>query len=101
MKRKRSVETTLNVKGKLVSAVTLSGFADILGKSTMTIRRYEEKVIFPQAIFYVRGVRYYPKSFAKELAKLVSEIPNGVEIPLELREKILLEFQKERSKYAS
>lgn len=101
MKRKRKVETTINLKGKLLVAVSLSGLADIVGKSTMTLRRYEEKGIFPPAIFYVRGVRYYPKEFAVRLEKLVSKIPNGIEIPDDLRDEIIVEFQKEREKYAS
>ena len=94
------LETTLKVGNQIVTAVSVSGFAKVVGKSRNTILRYERNGILPQAIFFVWGHRYYPKSLAVEVAPLIQKLPLNTKPPQEIISQINLLFTKEREKYA-
>lgn len=100
MKRKRSKQTTLNIKGKLCTAVTIAGLAEILGKSVDSIRRYEKLQVFPKAPFMAGEVRYYPVSLAKRLQPIVDKFKSNKSPDAETIAKINQLFKEERSKYA-
>lgn len=96
--KKRSLETTISFKGKLLSAVTVSGLAEIVGKSRDTILRYEREGTFPIAPFKLGAVRYYPTSLAERLKPLVARLPGNTRPPAELVAEIALAFKEEVQK---
>jgi len=98
MKWSKKCSVTLLIKGKPMEVVSTTGFARILEKSTDTIRRYEREGIFPQAPIYLRGCRYYPVKFAKELKPIVDKIPMGKKMDLEVQNQILNLFLKEKER---
>jgi hypothetical protein len=98
-KRKRSKQTTLNVKGVLVTAVTVTGLAEMLGKSADTIRRYERQEIFPTSPLKIGNVRYYPLSLVKELKPIVDSFSPNRPPDAEVVSKINLLFNNERDRY--
>lgn len=101
MKRKsRSLKKTFTVNGRLVTVVTISGLAQILGKSRNTILRYEKTGVFPPAIFMMNGYRYYPEAMARKLVDVVTRLPLNTKPPAELQVEINKIFAEERSKYA-
>lgn len=99
--KKRSLQTTLNVNGRLVEAVTITGLAKIVGKSRDTILRYERTEIFPPAPMMLGRFRYYPVSLAKRLAPIVAQLPPHKKPEPELLIEINKVFKEEREKYAS
>lgn len=97
---KRALETTLSVGGRIVTAVSISGLAKIVGKSRNTLLRYERNGTLPMAIFLLRGYRYYPKSLAVEIAPIIQALPLHTKPPQDLISKLNFLFNKEREKYA-
>lgn len=101
MKRKgRSLKKTFMVNGRLVTVVTISGLAQILGKSRNTILRYEKTGVFPPAIFMLNGYRYYPEAMARKLVDVVTRLPLNTKPPADMQVEINKIFAEERSKYA-
>lgn len=92
---------TLNVNGRLVTAVTIAGLASIVGKSRNTILRYERLGVFPPAPLRVGNYRYYSVTLAKNLAPLVHQLPLHKKPEAEIIAKINKLFSEERSKYAN
>lgn len=99
MKRKRSKQTILSVKGNLCKAVTIAGLAEMLGKSVDSIRRYEKLQIFPKAPFMAGDVRYYPVTLALRLRPIVDKFKSNKSPDAETIAKINQLFKEERSKY--
>lgn len=100
-RNKRSKQTTLIVNGVMVEAVTVAGLAEIIGKSRVTILRYERTDIFPTAPIMKGQLRYYPISFARRLAPLVAQLPPHKKPEPELLVEINKLFKEEREKYAN
>lgn len=99
MIQNKHLKTTLNIRGVgLVEVVTVTGLAQIVGKSRNTILRYEKMDIFPLAPIRVGNYRYYPTSLAKRLVPLVSKIPNGRKPDALLLVEIDKLFKEEKSK---
>lgn len=98
---KRSLRTTVKVNGVLVEVVTISGLAEIVGKSRKTILRYESTGVFPPALFVIGNYRYYSVTLAKKLVPLVNRLPLHKKPDAELIAEITRTFNEERNKYAS
>lgn len=96
--RKRSNETLISFKGSLFSAVTVSGLAEIVGKSRDTILRYEREGVFPVAPFKRGTYRYYPKALAVRLKPLVERLPRNTRPSADLLAEIALAFKEETQK---
>jgi hypothetical protein len=94
-------QTTLNVHGVIITAVTIAGLAEIIGKSTDTIRRYEKTDIFPVAPLMLGRVRYYPLSLARKLAVVVEKFRGNKKPDSVLVTEIINLFNAEREKYAT
>lgn len=84
-----------------MEVVTISGLAEIVGKSRKTILRYEQTGVFPPALFTMKNYRYYSVTLAKKLAPLVNKLPLHKKPDAELLAEIARTFNEERSKYAS
>lgn len=97
-RRSRSLQRTLNVKGKLVESVTILGLAKIIGKSRDSIERYEKNDVFPQAPLMIGRVRYYPLSLARKLVPLVERLPRHKKPDAALIAEINKLFKEERDK---
>lgn len=98
MKSNRNLESLISYKGKAFTAVTVSGLANIVGKSRDTILRYERTGVFPMAPFRLGVFRYYPKSLAIRLRPLVARIPGHTKPSAELLAEISLAFKEEVAK---
>lgn len=98
--RRRSKQTTLIVRGKMVDVVSVSGLAHIIGKSRDTVLRYERKDVFPPAPILKGSYRYYPVSLARKLVPLVEKLPLHKKAEPELISEINKLFKEEREKYA-
>lgn len=95
----RHIHKILSIKGVgLVEVVTVKGLAQIVGKSKITILRYEKSDVFPLAPIMVGVDRYYPVSLAKRLVPLVRKIPNGRKPSAELIVEINRLFKEEKEK---
>lgn len=92
---------TLNVNGRIVTAVTVAGLAKIVGKSRNTILRYERLGVFPPAPLRVGNYRYYSVTLAKSLAPLVQQLPLHTRPDADIIARINKLFSDERSKYAN
>lgn len=84
----------------MVEAVTVSGLAEIIGKSRNTVLRYERNGVFPQAPLMLGQLRYYPLSLAKKLVPVVEKLPLHKKPEPELVILINKLFKEERDKYA-
>lgn len=100
MRKSRNLERTFIVNGKMVTVVSISGLAKIVGKSRNTLLRYERTGVFPPAIFMLNGYRYYPKAMAKKLVDVVTRLPLNTKPPADMQVEINKIFAEERSKYA-
>lgn len=100
MRRKRNLQTTLNVRGKLVEAVTRQGLANALGKSLSAIKRYEKDEIFPPAPIMYNQYRYYPLSLVRKLIPIVAEFPTHKRVDPDVVVEIAKLFNEEIQKYA-
>lgn len=98
MHRKKNLEKTFNLRGKLIRVVSVSGLADIIGKSRNTILRYERTEVFPQAPFRKGTCRYYPVTLAIRLAPLVKQLPLHKKPEPELLTEINKLFKEETQK---
>lgn len=98
--RYRKKTTTLNVKGMLVMATTIAGFAEIVGKSVDTIKRYEKEEVIPRAPFMLGDRRYYPISLVKALAPLIDKFPANKRPNGDIIVEIVKLFNQEKEKYA-
>lgn len=82
----------------LVRVVSVTGLARILGKSRLTILRYEAKEVFQEAPIKVGDNRYYPLSLANRLAPLVKTFPSNSPPSAELLAKVNQVFNEEKQK---
>lgn len=98
---KRNHEKLIKVNGVIVKATTISGLADIVGRSRVTLLRWERDGIMPSAPLYIGSYRYYPILFSKEFSKLVKDIPTNRPPSADVQARINLLFNEEKQKYAS
>lgn len=91
---------TFKINGIVVRAVTVMGFAHIIGKSAGTVRRYEREGTIPPCIFKIKGYRYYPVTLAEETAKIIETFKGSERPPAEKVAQIYELFENERRKYA-
>ena len=100
MRRHRNKSTLLVIKGVAVEVVSVSGLAEIIGKSRDSVLKYEAYEIFPPAIFTRMGYRYYPTTLAKALKPIVAQFPPNKRPSAETIAQINKLFNEERQKYA-
>lgn len=93
------IQTTLHIKGVgLVPVVTVAGLAQIIGRSRITVLRYERMDVFPLAPIVLNNRRYYPLSLAKRLVPLVSRLPVNRKPAADLIVEINRLFKEEKDK---
>ena len=96
---RRKCSTQLMIKGVGIVAVTsVTGLARILGKSRITILRYEDKGVFQDAPIKVGPNRYYPLSLANRLVPIVKMFPLNAPPSAELVAKVNQIFNEEKEK---
>ena len=100
-RKRRSKKATLHIAGRVVTATTIAGLAEAVGKSTDTIRRYERMDIFPTAPLKAGEVRYYPMRLVEALVPIVKKFGPGRKPDPDLIVEINQLFSKEREHYAS
>lgn len=100
MRRHRNKSTLLVVGGVAVEVVSVSGLAEIIGKSRDSVLNYESFGIFPPAIFTRKGYRYYPITLANALKPIVAQFPPNKRPSAETIAQINKLFNEERQKYA-
>lgn len=99
MPRNRHTHTILKIKGVgLVEVVTVAGLAEMVGKSRITILRYEQAEVFPPAPIRVGSTRYYPLSLARKLVPLVAGFAKNKKPSAETIVEINTIFKEERNK---
>ena len=96
MRKQRSLTTKLLINGKMVGVLTVTGFARVIGKSSLTVRRYEKLGVFPQAPITKGNARYYPITLANKLVEVVSRIPVNRKPDADLIVEINKLFKEER-----
>nr|DAO11022.1 MAG TPA: helix-turn-helix domain protein [Caudoviricetes sp.] len=90
----------VKIKGVVVSVVTISGLADIVGKSRDTLLRYERNGVIPPAFLKIENYRYYPLSLAEKLKPLIARLPRHTKPDPELLVEITRVFNEEINRYA-
>ena len=96
---RKKCSTTLMIKGVgLVAVVSVTGLARILGKSRLTVLRYEAKDVFPEAPIKVNGNRFYPLTLANRLVPLVRAFPLNAPPSAEMVAKVNQVFNEEIEK---
>lgn len=96
----RENSKTFKINGRLVTCVTVTGFARELGRTSHTIRRYEQRGVIPYAPITYNGVRYYPMDIVQRVKPIICNFPQHTKPDLEDITKIHLIFKEEREKYA-
>ncbi len=83
--------------------VTISEFAKIIGRSVETVRKMEDRGIFPQSNYRMppykdgrQGPRVYTLQLALEIKEVMAEVSQGREITADQRNKISASFEKEK-----
>ena len=90
----------VKIGGKIVEVTTISGLAEIVGRSRATILRWEKDEIIPPAPVIIGAYRYYPISYCSEVAKIVKDFkPNKSPRP-ELITQLNKLYKEEIEKYA-
>ncbi len=96
----------IKVNGVVLSVVTISGLARILGRSTITVRKFEARGILPHANFRTEpfklknekqreGERLYSVELANRLKDIFSTVTQGVKVSAEQQQEIFKAFQEE------
>lgn len=96
--RNRKKEKPLYVNGKLVVCTTIAGLGDIVGKSRMTLLRYEAQGTIPPAPIQCGNYRYYPLALAKRIKPLIEKLPTNAKPPADLVAQITQMFNEEKLK---
>lgn len=91
----------IRINNSVVTVVTIAGFAQILNKSTDTIRRYERENTIPECIFKIGSYRYYPVLLAEKVSKIVATFKGNEKPDPNKVANIHKLFEEERNKYAS
>lgn len=99
-RRIRDNSKTFKIGNKLVTCVTVAGFARELDRTPYTIRRYEQRGIIPSAPVEYNGVRYYPMSIVQRVKPIICNFPQHKKPDADDITKIHLIFKEEREKYA-
>ena len=101
MSRKvRDNSRIFRINDRLVTCVTISGFAKELGVTPHTVRRYEERGVIPLAPITYNRVRYYPLSIVRRVKPIICNFPQHTKPDSDDIAKIHLIFKEEREKYA-
>lgn len=97
--KSKTCRKTLMIKGVgIVDVVSIMGLARMVGKSKISILRYEAKDIFPEAPIKVRDQRYYPISLAEKLIPIVRKFPLNTTPSAELIAEVSRVFNEETAK---
>ena len=95
----KSCSKNLRIKGVgIVGVVSIMGLARMVGKSKISILRYEAKDIFPEAPIKVRDQRYYPITLAEKLIPIVRKFPPNSPPSAELVAEVSRVFNEETAK---
>jgi hypothetical protein len=102
MSRKvRDNSKTFKINGKLVSCLTITGFAREVDRTSHTIRRYEKEGVIPDAPIRYNSIRYYPKTLVERVKPIILNFPQYKEPDPEDITRIHLIFKEERERYAN
>lgn len=99
-KKVRSKEATLKLGGRIVTVVSIAGFAEMVGKSVHTLKEYERKDVLPNAPIINGNIRYYPVELVKAVKPIIEGFPLNKAPNTEDLIMIIKLFNEERSKYA-
>lgn len=95
-RKKRTLTKKLLVKGVIVEATTMAGFAERVNRNKRSILRYEQLGILPVAPLSLKGVRYYPLRLVERVAPLIARLPLHKKPDPELLVEINKVFQQEK-----
>lgn len=90
----------VKISGKIVEVTTISGLAEIVGRTRPTILRWEKDDILPPAPFTLGRYRYYPLSYCKEVAKIVAQFSGNRTPDASLVTQLNKLYKEEIAKYA-
>lgn len=96
----KNMSKKIKLSNKVVEVTTISGLAAIVGKSRPTILRWEKDEIFPSAPITLGSYRYYPVSYCKNVAKIVSNFPPNKSPSADLIVQLNKLYKEEIEKYA-
>lgn len=110
MLKRKSKDHLVKMGGKLVKVYTISQAAKVLGRSGITLRKMEERGLFPLANFRTssktlsggsvrEGDRLYTQALIEELVPIFKTISQGVKIDEPTLQKIKDLFTKEKQTY--
>ena len=96
----KKMSKKVKIGGKVVEVTSVSGLAEIVGRSRATILRWEKDEVFPPAPIILGTYKYYPISYCSEVAKIVKDFqPNKAPRP-ELITRLNKLYKEEIEKYA-
>lgn len=100
-----------NINGTAVKFYTISEFAKFCDRKADTIRKMHTKGVLPEAVartpsVYVKGVkvagnRLYSEELIKEVAPIIKSIRMGIGVTQEIRQKLRVAFQNEKTRLTS
>lgn len=95
---------------KVVEFITLSDFAKLSGKGTITLQKWEEKSWLPMSNYHApsiklkdgtmrKGARLYSVKYAKLMAEQIKLIKRGIKNDPEVFRQILILSKQEKQEY--
>lgn len=111
-RRKNKKERIVKIGDKLVKVYTISQVANLLDRSSFTLRKMEERGLFPLANFRMppkilsggsirEGDRIYTDTLVQDLVPIFKTISQGVKIKEDTLQQIKNSFAKEKQMYGN